>query len=174
MLPFMLDTPYHLLTLSPCHLVTLSPSLVSQGSIGYTFPENNRWGAPKSDPAVGELWYRGKVNTDSQGRCSQISKISSTACFLDGLDGCCLPGRLKRYLRRYEFRATFPIEYEGRPIIHYHYKVSLQRVWFGPEHVFFAIFFIKVTTKGREFITQVYFKEGVSNGSFHKLFKRKS
>ena len=129
-------------TLSPCHLVALSPvtCLVSQGSIGYTFPENNRWGAPKSDPAVGELWYRGKVNTDSQGRCSQISKISSTACFLDGLDGCCLPGRLKRYLRRYEFRATFPIEYEGRPIIHYHYKVSLQRVWFGPKHVFLQYF----------------------------------
>ena len=167
MSPIMLDTPYS--------LVTLSPNLVSQGSVGYTFPENNRWGAPKSDPAVGELWYRGKVNADSQGRCSQISKISSTACFLDGFDGWCLPGQLERYLRRYEFRATFPIEYEGRPIIHYHYKVSLQRVWFGPKHDFFAtFFFIKVTTKGREFITQVYFKEGVSSGSFHKLFKRKS
>jgi len=41
---------------------------------------------------------------------------------------------------RYEFKATFPRRYEGRPIIHYHYKV---------------------TAKGREFITQAYFKGGV-------------
>jgi len=65
--------------------------------VGYTFPGRN--------PV---LWYRGKVNADSQGR--------------------------------YEFKATFPRRYEGRPIIHYHYKV---------------------TAKGREFITQAYFKGGV-------------
>jgi len=28
---------------------------------------------------------------------------------------------------RYEFKATFPRRYEGRPIIHYHYKVSWER-----------------------------------------------
>merc|ERR1712037_49051 len=67
------------------------------GNVGYTFPG-------KDD----ELWYRGKVEADSQGR--------------------------------YSFKATYPREYVGRPILHYHYKV---------------------TAGEREFITQAYFKGGV-------------
>jgi len=70
----------------------------------YTFPENNKSGMPASP----EVWYRGKVKADDQGR--------------------------------YEFKATFPGIYEGRPIIHYHYKV---------------------TAKETEFITQAYFKDKV-------------
>jgi len=59
-------------------------------------------------PASPEVWYRGKVKADDQGR--------------------------------YEFKATYPGIYEGRPIIHYHYKV---------------------TAKETEFITQAYFEDKV-------------
>merc|ERR1712130_440351 len=45
---------------------------------------------------------------------------------------------------RYSFKATFPHEYTGRPIIHYHYKVTTGR-----------------NRKRMEFITQAYFKGGV-------------
>merc|ERR1712192_147166 len=51
------------------------------GNIGYTFPGKNT-----------QLWYRGKVYADRQGR--------------------------------YSFKATYPRRYDGRPIIHYHYKVA--------------------------------------------------
>ena len=74
------------------------------------------------------------------------------------------------YLSRYEFKATFPRRYEGRPIIHYHYKVSWERAiksknfslcrWLFPPE--------KVTAKGREFITQAYFKGGVSMAKFSR------
>lgn len=67
------------------------------GNIGYTFPGKNP-----------ELWYRGKVNADNQGR--------------------------------YSFKATYPRRYDGRPIIHYHFKVTAGR---------------------KEFVTQAYFKGGV-------------
>jgi len=71
------------------------------GNIGYTFPGRNT-----------ELWYRGKVYADRQGR--------------------------------YSFKATYPRRYDGRPIIHYHYKVTAGG-----------------GRKAKEFITQAYFKGGV-------------
>jgi len=71
------------------------------GNIGYTFPGRNT-----------ELWYRGKVYADRQGR--------------------------------YSFKATYPRRYDGRPIIHYHYKVTAGG-----------------GRKAKEFITQAYFRGGV-------------
>merc|ERR1719516_858830 len=44
---------------------------------------------------------------------------------------------------RYNFVATLPGIYSGRPIRHYHYKV---------------------TANGRELVTQVYFRDGVPRG----------
>ena len=38
-----------------CHYITIYT--YPQGNVGYTFPRQNP-----------ELWYRGKVNADSQGR----------------------------------------------------------------------------------------------------------
>ena len=50
---------FELVTLLPCHIFTLLAE--------YTFPENNMSGMPASP----EVWYRGKVKADDQGRCLQ-------------------------------------------------------------------------------------------------------
>ena len=50
---------FQLVTLLPCHIFTLLAE--------YTFPENNMSGMPASP----EVWYRGKVKADDQGRCLQ-------------------------------------------------------------------------------------------------------
>ena len=79
------------------------------GNVGYTFP--------RRDP---ELWYRGKVNGDSQGRYFKTTiNIDFTYLF---------------YVHRYQFKATYPRKYDGRPIIHYHYKVKKRitfKLYFG-------------------------------------------
>merc|ERR1712172_322815 len=74
------------------------------GKMGYTKPGKNS-----------EVWYRGKVKADRQGR--------------------------------YSFKATYPHVYEGRAILHYHYKVTSGS-----------------GNRAKEFITQAYFKDKVPRG----------
>ena len=97
---------YHVISwLQRCSIPTLL--------VGYTFPGRN--------PV---LWYRGKVNADSQGRCHSIKSFQHSRHSI-------IPKSYHSsgliYSSRYEFKATFPRRYEGRPIIHYHYKVSWER-----------------------------------------------
>ena len=91
----------------------MSSLLYLEGNIGYTFPGTNT-----------ELWYRGKVYADRQGRYFESKTTIATYVSWFNHDGC---QRKPDFVCRYSFKATYPRRYDGRPIIHYHYKVSLKR-----------------------------------------------
>ena len=65
-----------------------------------------------------ELWYRGKVKADRQGRYFESkTTIALHAAHLGN-------EQKEEFVFRYSFFATYPHVYEKRPIIHYHYKVK--------------------------------------------------